>query len=380
MIRADILPPPIATLVTPCFRTPVWQLERLAASIAPVRDAVEWIVVDDTPESPEVTAFAEHMARRGLRLRLIRHAANLGIVASYLDGFAAATGRHVGILDHDDEVDLAPLVARLAAAPDLDLLYCDEAKFRPDRTEPFLKPDFDPLSALHWFYMHHVTFFRADVVRSIAERHPPEGIGSAFDIWLALTFVAEIARHRLLAVEHLDRIAYGWRVHAGSTAASSGQKPALEAERLRLAETIAARAGTPLVATAHPVHTYSWTFARTAATGDAGITAHRAVLSVDGSWTARAPAAAADVPALPIAPIAAYFRTPVLVVARKTIAGLPGPATTAARQLPHVPFLHEPTAAEIAEIADRLAGRPALVLTPPGDTGPIARLCVLGEG
>lgn len=53
-----------------------------------------------------------------------------GIFTSYTSGINAATTPYVAILDHDDEVDLVPIVAYLNEVGERhDLIYTDEVRF-----------------------------------------------------------------------------------------------------------------------------------------------------------------------------------------------------------------------------------------------------------
>ncbi|MBD9653004.1 glycosyltransferase [Ensifer sp. ENS09] len=216
----------------------MYYLERLASCLNPCKERIEWIVVDDSPNSAVIQIFMERIKGAFPNVKLIRHSENRGIRSAYVSGFTQASGKYVGILDHDDEVNLAPLLdCLLGCGDEIDLLYTDERKFSSAIIESYHKPSFDILSAVQYFYPHHITLFRTEVAKQIllASDTSINLATTTFDIafWYEYLF---FFRENGLRVRHVAQELYGWRIHPGSTAASIEQKPSHIKERKSIAE------------------------------------------------------------------------------------------------------------------------------------------------
>ncbi|WP_426240733.1 glycosyltransferase [Pararhizobium sp. DWP1-1-3] len=226
------------TLVTPCYQTPKYFLERLFLSIVQIKDLVEWVLVDDSPNSPVVSEFAARASQTLPHFKFIRHSQNRGIRQSYISGFSQAEGRFVGIVDHDDEVDFGYLVRALDVIgdEDFDIVYTNEIRFNHVVGEVYIKPNFDPLSAFYYYYPHHITLFRSDIGREIVSL--PEALSlssTTFDIAFWYEYLSSFQERAPRAL-HLPFTTYGWRVHEGSTASSVHQKTEHLYERRNLAD------------------------------------------------------------------------------------------------------------------------------------------------
>ncbi|AQQ48825.1 hypothetical protein A8F66_02555 [Burkholderia cenocepacia] len=231
---------PLISVITPLYKTSVYYLERLATSLWAVRDSIEWVVVNDSPGVPHVESFVDRMQSCFPNIKYVRHDVNQGIFTSYTSGINAATTPYVAILDHDDEVDLAPIVAHLNTAGEHhDLIYTDEVRFGQEVNVHFAKPTFDPLSSMHYFYMHHITLFRTSICKGLIEKEPDavKKYRSCFDIWLALGYIRHFGS-RPISSKYMPYPSYGWRVHDDSTAKSLGQKPLADGERIEIAKSL----------------------------------------------------------------------------------------------------------------------------------------------
>lgn len=212
------------SIVTPCYRTSPFYLHRLLVSLWPVREEVEWIIVNDCPLDRRPVEFFGKHSKSFQKMKIIEHHDNKGIACSYADGFMAATHEYTAILDHDDEVDLYPLlhlVRSLSYKPHF--IYTNERKFSEDYREDFYKPDFDIISAFHYFFMHHITLFRTEDCKSILNEKSSLKVRDTFDIWLTWSLLLKYKNQRILT-EHLKSTLYGWRMHEQSTALSLDAK------------------------------------------------------------------------------------------------------------------------------------------------------------
>lgn len=229
---------PLISLVTPCYHTPKYFLERLLLSIVKTKEFVEWVVVDDSPTSLEVSEFALRAGQTLPHFKFIRHDENRGIRQSYISGFLQAEGKFVGIVDHDDELDLRRVVSTIdiIGDEDFDIIYTNETKFNHFVNDVYIKPNFDPLSAFYYYYPHHITLFRTGKAREIVSQ--PEALSlssTTFDIAFWYEYLSSFER-RAPRVLHLPFTSYGWRIHEASTASSINQKLAHLDERRNLAD------------------------------------------------------------------------------------------------------------------------------------------------
>ncbi len=225
------------SILTPAYKTSPYYLERLAASLWSVRHQIEWVLVNDSPDAAHIDEFAAKMQTCFPHMKYVRHPHNMGIFSAYTSGVNAATAPYVAILDHDDEVDLTLVLAHLKQTGErCDLIYTDEIRFGQDMHVRFDKPSFDPLSAMHYFYMHHITLFRTSICKELiqSDRKAAERYRSCFDIWLAFSYIHRFGR-KTIHSHYIAHPSYGWRVHDNSTAKSLGQKPLADSERIEIA-------------------------------------------------------------------------------------------------------------------------------------------------
>ena len=124
--------PPRFSVVTPVYDPPEHVLRDMLRSVAEQTNG-DWehCLVDDASPAPHVQQVLREAAAADPRVRIVRRAANGGIVPASNDGLAMATGEFVVLLDHDDELrsDALELIGQaLDATPEADYLYSDEDK------------------------------------------------------------------------------------------------------------------------------------------------------------------------------------------------------------------------------------------------------------
>jgi glycosyltransferase involved in cell wall biosynthesis len=215
---------PLISVLTPVYDPPV---SALRAAIGSVRRQTfadwELVLVDDSSPSLAVRALLEDAAASDPRIRVITRVENGGIVASSGDALAAATGRFVALLDHDDLLtpDALAVVAQVIAdEPEVDYLYSDEDKIGPDGRfyDVFHKPSWSPERLRGQMYTAHLSVLRSDVAREVGGFTVGSDGSQDHDLVLK---VSERARR----IVHVPKVLYHWRAVTGSTAEDIDAKP-----------------------------------------------------------------------------------------------------------------------------------------------------------
>ncbi|MGE3886034.1 MAG: glycosyltransferase family 2 protein [Vicinamibacterales bacterium] len=126
---------PLVSVVVPVFRTEEYLPACLASLLRQTLADFEVVVVDDASPG-DVADVVARAAAGDPRVRLVRHQENQGVALARLTGARAARGRHLAIVDPDDEVherflDVLHATARRHGA---DLVQCGLEVHEPDGT------------------------------------------------------------------------------------------------------------------------------------------------------------------------------------------------------------------------------------------------------
>jgi GT2 family glycosyltransferase len=217
-------PPPLFTVVTPVYNTPLDVLrETIDSVLAQTYAAWEMVLVDDLSPDQRVRDVLHEYSRRDPRIRVIERSTNGHIVAASNDGIAAAQGTFIALLDHDDLLHPRALELNadvISRFDDVDYIYSDEDKLDPHGkyVDWFPKPDWSPERMRAQMYTCHLSVLRTELVRSLGGFL--EGYDGAQDYDLVLR-VTEVARR----IEHIPEVLYHWRIIPGSTAGDNAAKP-----------------------------------------------------------------------------------------------------------------------------------------------------------
>ena len=191
----------------------------------------EFLIVDDgsTDDTPAILGRIHDP-----RLRVLRTGSTGGIVAARNHGFAAALGRYIAPLDHDDLSDtgrLAREVAFLDANPDVVLVATEIRIERDGRVTAPHHPNVGDALALRWLLLidNPITWssvmFRADAVRRLGSFLRPDfELADDFDFYHRLLGAGDLAR--------LNEVLTTYRFHAGN--ASVARAEALNANAARV--------------------------------------------------------------------------------------------------------------------------------------------------
>lgn len=232
---------PLFSLVVPCLSSDARYLRELVDSVL-AQSYARWelVLVDASPEDGVVAAVAAAAADE--RVRVVPLGGRGSIVTNTNAGIVASGGDYVAFLDHDDllEPDCLFWYARAAASErHPEVLFCDEDLFseRGCYRQPIFKSS---LLNVDLLYSHNCVTHLLCVSRELLGRIGPssEDVSGAQDYDLTLRALAAGARF-----EHVPRVLYHWREHAGSTSGDqAGAKPyADEAGRVALERHLAGR-------------------------------------------------------------------------------------------------------------------------------------------
>jgi O-antigen biosynthesis protein len=202
---------PLISFVVPTYNTSKTFLDDLLNSFRQQpAGAAELILCDDGSTSTETLAWLSRPhATPGVKI--LRNAENRGIASVTNAGIAAARGRWVGFIDHDDA--LTPGVVQLVAQaaqdhPDCKFIYTDEV-ITNEKLEPlyyFFKPAFDEVLLSGVNYINHLSCYRRE--RLLAFDGLRTGFDGSQDYDLLLRYLRDLKPEE---IKHLPYPGYRWR-------------------------------------------------------------------------------------------------------------------------------------------------------------------------
>ena len=223
--RAADLPGPTVSIVVPVFNTPAKFFKEMLQSVQK-QTYRRWqlVLVDASDEThPAASELARTAARQDSRV-VYRKIENGGIAANTTAGFALAAGEYLTLLDHDDVLYPNALFECVQTIQNTgaDFVYSDEIVLSENLKALggyHFKPDFAPDYLRGCNYITHLAVFSRSLLEEAGAAEYPEFDGAQdHELILRLT---EKARR----IEHIKKVLYIWRGHAGSTAAGMEAKP-----------------------------------------------------------------------------------------------------------------------------------------------------------
>ena len=223
--RTADLPGPTVSIVVPVFNTPAKFFREMLQSVQKQTYRRWQLVLVDA--SDETHTAASEMARTAAKQdsRVVyRKIENGGIAANTTAGFALATGEYLTLLDHDDVLYPNALFECVQTIQNTgaDFVYSDEIVLSENLKALggyHFKPDFAPDYLRACNYITHLAVFSRSLLEEAGAAEYPEFDGAQdHELILRLT---EKARR----IEHIKKVLYIWRGHAGSTAAGMEAKP-----------------------------------------------------------------------------------------------------------------------------------------------------------
>ena len=215
---------PLVSIVCPVYKPEPGVLD---ATIQSVRRQTyrdwELILVDDGGKTADVTKLMEQHAQEDKRVRLLPQKRNAGISAATNVGVAAAKGRYVAFLDHDDLIEdvAVQLMVAEAVRTGAKVLYSDEDKIQNDGvlSEPHLKSDWNYRLLLSYNYVCHFLMVEREAL--VAAGPLDSEYDGAQDHDLILRLAERLPPE---AIHHVPEILYHWRKSLTSTALSGDTK------------------------------------------------------------------------------------------------------------------------------------------------------------
>lgn len=211
------------SIVVPTFHTPELFLRQMVESVlGQTFCRVELCIADGSSDSSVEKVIREYQ-KNDDRIKYKRLSENKGISDNTNEGLAMATGEYIGLLDHDDLLEIHALYEirmLLAKHPEADVIYTDEDKVSFDLQhyfEPHYKPDFNPDLLRSNNYICHFLVMKRELLEQIGGFRSEYDGAQDFDLVLRLTEAAK-------CVVHIPKILYHWRSHEASTAANPMSK------------------------------------------------------------------------------------------------------------------------------------------------------------
>ena len=211
------------SIVVPTYHTPELFLKQMTESVLGQTFCRVELCIADGSKDDSVERIIKKYAAADSRIKYKRLSENKGISENTNEGLAMATGEYIGLLDHDDVLELHALYEMRKAIennPKADVLYSDEDKVSFDLThyfEPHFKPDFNPDLLRSNNYICHFLVMKRSLLDKVGGFRPEFDGAQDFDLVLRLTEQAE-------QVVHIPKVLYHWRSHEASTAANPMSK------------------------------------------------------------------------------------------------------------------------------------------------------------
>ena len=223
--RAENLQGPCISIVVPLYNTPARYFKQMTGSVRKQTYTNWQLVMMDASDAAhaEVSAKAAALAQKDARF-VYRKIENVGIAANTTQGFAAATGEYLTLLDHDDVIYPNALydVVRSIQSTGADFVYSDEIVLSDDFKQLggyHFKPDFAPDYLRGVNYITHLAVFSRKLLNAAGAYEDPNFDGAQdHDLILRLT-------EKATKIYHIKKCLYVWRAAAGSTAQTMDAKP-----------------------------------------------------------------------------------------------------------------------------------------------------------
>ncbi|MBX8589622.1 glycosyltransferase [Pseudomonas cichorii] len=218
--------PPLISVIMPVFDPP---LDLLREALDSIRNQLyphwELCIADDASSNPAVQEFLKQAELQSPKIKVIFRSTNGHISQASNSALDIAQGQFIALMDNDDllpEHALYWVARKIIEHPDVGILYSDEDKIdrKGQRSAPYFKPDWNEFLFRSQNMISHLGVYRRDLVEQVG-RFRVKFEGSQ-DYDLALRCSEKLSREQII---HISRVLYHWRIHAGSTAMATDEKP-----------------------------------------------------------------------------------------------------------------------------------------------------------
>ncbi len=226
---------PLVSIIMPAYNTKEQFLREAVASVlGQVYDNWELCFVDNGSTSTGVWRTISEYAAGEPRIRAVRIEQNLHIAGGSNKALAMAAGSYVTFLDSDDRLHphaIFEFVKLLQGRRELDFAYSDNCTIDEagDPAGMMLKPGWSPEFYLTTNYAVHMCFYSARIIKKIGRFNEAEGYRGVQDIDLKARLIG-----RTTQMAHIPKVLYDWRISSKSVASSSGAKPYVMTNAMRV--------------------------------------------------------------------------------------------------------------------------------------------------
>ena len=211
------------SIVVPTYHTPELFLRQMIESVLGQTFCRVELCIADGSSDDSVEKIVREYQQADSRIKYQRLSENKGISENTNAGLLMATGEYIGLLDHDDILEVHALYEMrmaLAKYPEADVLYSDEDKVSFDLQhyfEPHYKPDFNPDLLRSNNYICHFLVMKRALLEEVGGFRAEYDGAQDFDLVLRVTEKAK-------CIVHIPKVLYHWRSHQASTAANPMSK------------------------------------------------------------------------------------------------------------------------------------------------------------
>jgi glycosyltransferase involved in cell wall biosynthesis/2-polyprenyl-3-methyl-5-hydroxy-6-metoxy-1,4-benzoquinol methylase len=218
--------PPLISVIMPVYDPP---LDLLHQAIDSIKNQLypnwELCIADDASNDPAVREFLKTVQATDNRIKVVFRTRNGHISAASNSALDIAKGRYVALMDNDDllpEHALYWAARTIIGHPDVGLIYSDEDKIdrQGRRSAPYFKSDWNEFLFRSQNMISHLGIYQRELVEYVGRFR--EGFEGSQDYDLALRCIEKLNASQII---HIPHVLYHWRIHAGSTAMATAEKP-----------------------------------------------------------------------------------------------------------------------------------------------------------
>lgn len=214
---------PMVSIIVPTYNTPIKYLREMIDSVLKQSyHNLQLCIADGSAGNKDLEKVLKEYEDKDKRVKYKILEQNRGIAGNTNAALDMADGEIIGLLDHDDTLELDALfeVVKCFQDKDVDAVYTDEDKILgPDwrNVEPHFKPDFNLDLLRSNNYITHFFCVKKNIISKVGGFKEKYDGAQDYDVILRCYELSN-------KVAHVARILYHWRMHPNSTAANPESK------------------------------------------------------------------------------------------------------------------------------------------------------------